>query len=157
MTNYEKYITIINKYGEDILISPNMISSKEYIQHGNISVYDHSKKVACLCVAIANHLPIKVNMSSLVRGALLHDYFLYDWHIKDKSHRWHGFTHAKKSLKNAQRDFNINDLESDMIKSHMFPLNLHLPKYKESYILCLADKISTINEVFTFHIKNRKR
>ena len=54
-------------------------------------------------------------MRSLVRGALLHDYFLYDWHIPDESHKWHGVTHAGDALKNARRDFELNEIEQDMI------------------------------------------
>ena len=33
-----------------------------------------------------------------------------------------------------------------MIYTHMFPLNLRIPKYKESILLCLADKISAVKE-----------
>ena len=82
----------------------------------------------------------------MIRGALLHDYFLYDWHIPDKNHRLHGFIHAKKALLNASRDFKLNDIEKNMIYTHMFPMNLRIPKYKESIILCIADKIVAIKE-----------
>jgi hypothetical protein len=34
-----------------------------------------------------------------------------------------------------------------MIQSHMFPLNLKVPKYRESVLLCLADKISACAEM----------
>ena len=33
-----------------------------------------------------------------------------------------------------------------MIRSHMFPLNLTLPRYRESVILCLADKVCAVKE-----------
>lgn len=54
--------------------------TKNYIQHGSISVYAHCVNVARMSVRIAKWLPIQVNMDALVIGALLHDYFLYDWH-----------------------------------------------------------------------------
>ena len=38
------------------------------------------------------------------------------------------------------------DIEKNMILTHMFPLNLKLPKYKESIILCFADKICASKE-----------
>lgn len=52
-----------------------------------MSVYEHSLAVARMCLRIAKYFPGEVDMRSLVRGALLHDYFLYDWHIPDESHK----------------------------------------------------------------------
>lgn len=139
--------SLIKKYGGAILKSDGMRREKRFRQHGNVSVYAHSVSVAIMCVKIANRLPIKTDTKSLVRGALLHDYFLYDWHVADKSHRWHGFNHAKCALKNAEKDFLLNEIEENMIISHMFPLNLVLPKYRESIILCMADKLCATGEL----------
>lgn len=44
-------------------------------------------------------------MRYLVCGALLRNYFLYDWYEPDKSHQLHAFSHAKCALHNAERDF----------------------------------------------------
>lgn len=144
MKDYYKYI---NYYGKDILKSKKVKSQKQFIQHGNVSVYDHTYSVAVLSLYLADKLNINVDEKSLVRGALLHDYFLYDWHVKDKSHRLHGYTHANTALKNAKRDFKINKIEENMIKCHMFPLNLFsIPKYKEAKILCICDKLCAISE-----------
>ena len=71
----------VRRLGHGILTSPGMKRERGFIQHGDVSVLEHSFMVAVLCVAIARHLPGKWDFSSLVRGALLHDYFLYDWHI----------------------------------------------------------------------------
>lgn len=139
---------VINKYGYDILNSSNMELNKSFIQHGSTSVYDHSISVTIMCLKIVDKLNIKVDTKSLVRGALLHDYFLYDWHISDKSHRLHGFRHAKIAYTNASKEFNLNKKEKNMILTHMFPLNLRIPRYKESIILCVADKICATKEVF---------
>ncbi len=122
---------------------------KEFLQHGRISVYAHSLKVTAMCLLIAGALPWPVNYRALVRGALLHDYFLYDWHVPDQSHRLHGFSHAGKALQNAKRDFALGQIEQDMIEKHMFPLNLAPPKYYESIILCVADKICALEETVT--------
>lgn len=139
---------IIRRHGGDILASPRMAAEKRFMQHGTVSCYEHSLRVAEKSVAIAGHMPFPVNERALVRGALLHDYFLYDWHEKDKSHRWHGFHHAGCALENATRDFSLSLLERDIIKKHMFPLNLCLPRYRESWIVCLADKCCAIEEIF---------
>ena len=90
-----------------------------------------------------------MNRRNLVRGALLHDYFLYDWHISRKDHRWHGFRHAGTALRNATRDFELTDVEQDVIKKHMFPLNPALPSYRETAIVSLADKICAVREFMT--------
>ena len=76
----------------------------------------------------------------------MHDYFQYDWHERDNSHRWHGFIHARRAMKNAERDFSVNEVERNMIDTHMFPLNLRLPRYRESVILTIADKICSFQE-----------
>lgn len=144
---------IVKKYGDKILRSDGMQKEKKFRQHGEVSVYEHSLMVAILCVKIAAMLPIKTDTKSLVKGALLHDYFLYDWHEPQKWHRLHGFYHAKRAHANAKRDFILNEIEENMILSHMFPLNLVLPKYKESVILCIADKICAVRESLSF-IKN---
>ena len=142
MTNLE----IIRRYGGDILASPGLQKEKTLIQHGTVSVYDHSLFVTERCVAMAKRWPGKVDMRRLVRGALLHDYFLYDWHEDDDSHRLHGFTHAGRALRNAKRDFDITEIEEDMIGCHMFPLNLRPPKTTEGRILCLVDKMCATYE-----------
>ena len=132
---------------KEIVNDERFLKEKEFIQHGNTSVYEHSIYVATTCVKIAKKFNIKVDEDALVKGALLHDYFLYDWHVKDKSHRLHGYTHANTALKNAKRDFKINKIEENMIKCHMFPLNLFsIPKYKEAKILCICDKLCAISE-----------
>ena len=113
---------------------------KEYMQHGSTSVYEHSVKVAYISLCLAKWLHLKVDPVSLMRGALLHDYFLYDWHEKDRSHRLHGFRHASTALRNAEGDFQLNEVEKNIIARHMFPLNPIPPKYKEAWVVCLADK-----------------
>ena len=109
-------------HGGDILKSPGMQIAKENMQHGSVSVFEHSVCVALVCLWLVHRLHLKVNQRALVRGALLHDYFLYDWHTPDPAHRLHGFRHAGTALRNADRDFELNDTERDMIKKHMFPL-----------------------------------
>lgn len=136
----------VTYYGADILDSKSYQSCQNYTQHASVSVYIHSLSVACLCFSIARRLPFQFDESALVRGALLHDYFLYDWHTPKHPHL-HGYRHASLALKNASEDFAISPREADMIKKHMFPLNLCPPRYRESIVLCLADKLCTSVEV----------
>ncbi len=141
-----KYKNIIEKHGIDILSSKGMQIEKKCTQHGTFSVYDHSVYVTSMCIGLSKKLHIKVNEKALVRGALLHDYFLYDWHEPKKENRIHGFTHPGIALRNAEKDFDLGKIERDMIKKHMFPLTPKPPRYRESIILCLADKICATYE-----------
>lgn len=148
-----KYLEMIKYHASDILDSYGIKKEKQLIQHGATSVYEHSINVTKECIKIAEYLNIPVDIKSLIRGALLHDYFLYDWHEKDKSHKWHGFRHAKTALKNAERDFKLTEIEKNMIKTHMFPLNVIPPKYREGIILCIADKIAATKETIEPYIQ----
>ena len=112
-----------------------------FIQHGSTPCLLHCIAVAYYCYRLAEHFkPLKSHETELVRGALLHDYFLYDWHKKDDGHRWHGFRHGKTAARNAKRDYRLNRLEEYIIARHMFPLTVLPPKSKEGWMVCLADK-----------------
>lgn len=144
---------LIEKFAVDIINSPGMQSEKEFMQHGRISCYTHSLSVANMSIRIARSLRVHTDVKSMIRGALLHDYFLYDWHEPDAGHKLHGFTHARKALVNAERDFNLTDIERDIIVKHMFPMNICLPLHRESCIVTLADKLCALREVFTAHFQ----
>ena len=148
MKEYKIYHEIINnnKYKREM----------EFMQHGDYSVYDHSINVANACYMISKKLKLNVEMESLIKGALLHDYFLYDWHDKDPEHKFHAIDHARKAKDNSMRDFGLTKKEENMILSHMFPLGTVIPKYKESIILCLADKYCALSEVLNSNYYYRK-
>lgn len=146
----ETAAAVVHRYGGDILGSQGMLLSQSFRQHGDVSVALHCFFAAVVCVRLARALALRVDTRALVRGALLHDYFLYDWHDPDPSHRLHGFRHAGFALRNAGRDFSLGPIERNMIASHMFPMSLVLPRFRESLLLCLADKICSFCE--TFHL-----
>lgn len=131
---------------DELSVSKNFLNNKIFIQHGNTTIYEHVISVAEYSLFLVNKYNLKVDKKSLVRGALLHDYFLYDWHIPCKSHRLHGFTHARTSLLNAEKEFDLTEIEKDIIVKHMFPLNLTPPKYLESWIVTYADKVVSSKE-----------
>lgn len=135
----------IDFYGADILMSRGMEREKQFLHHRRVSCYQHSLRVADKSIRIAKRCRIRVNMSALVRGALLHDYFLYDW--RDGRHRLHGFRHPGRALLNASADFTLTPRERDIIIKHMFPLTLSPPRCRESWIVTLADKICAVEEL----------
>ncbi|MDY0244869.1 MAG: hypothetical protein RBQ89_08635, partial [Sphaerochaeta sp.] len=83
------------------------------------------------------------------RGGLLHDFFLYDWRERksqDEKRSLHGKEHPYIALENAQKYFTVNAKEADIIVKHMFPKTLSLPRYRESFIVSLSDKIAAVYE-----------
>ena len=152
MQTPEEFFSLIERNGRTILQSTGMAQEKAYVQHGMVSCYLHSVFVAYVSIWLARRFGIRVHLRSLVRGALLHDYFLYDWHIKEPFRKAHGFSHAAVALQNAERDFHLNAVERDMIAKHMFPLNLTPPRYRESVLVCIADKICAVYETFSIPI-----
>lgn len=131
---------------------------REFVQHGDVSVYEHVVAVAVescrMADALARH-GIAVDRPSLVRGALLHDYFLYDWHDPDPSHRLHGFRHPFFALRNAEDDFTLDERERNIIARHMFPLVPVPPTCREAWIVCGADKLVALRETLDSRVPKR--
>lgn len=117
------------------------------IKHHNESVYDHVLDVAYK----AYQMTYKRNLEwrSTIRGALLHDFFLYKFDKKvglkifHKAFK-HALDHPITALQNAEKHFILNIKEKDIIKNHMFPIRI--PKCKESWIVSFVDKYLAINE-----------
>lgn len=137
----------LKEHAQDILESERFESTKECIQHDRTTVHQHCVDVAKQSIIISRGLRMKVNEREMVRGALLHDYFLYDWHDKNREgfRRWHGFHHPSTALSNACEEYELTNREKDIIKKHMWPMTIIPPRYKEAWVVTLADKyISTM-------------
>ena len=111
--------TILEKYCN----TKEALSMKNFCQHGSVSTYKHVMYVTRVCYYLNKHFGLGADVKSLVVGAFLHDFYLYDWHEKDDSHKWHGFSHAHTALLNADARFALTDKERDIIAHHMWPLN----------------------------------
>lgn len=135
------------------LINSNIVQSMDhYIQHGDITCLEHCKKVSIISYKVCKFL--NFDYKSAARGALLHDFFLYDWHNPDSHNGLHGFNHSRISLKNATKHFKLNKIEKDIILKHMWPLTLKPPRFKESIIVSIVDKICSSKEI-TLHLYKR--
>lgn len=133
-------------------IKIQMMLSK-YIQHGNTSVYTHSRNVAYYSFLFAKFLErklkYKIDYEILTVGAMFHDFFLYDWHSLEGRPRLHGFRHPQIASQNAEKYYNINKEEKMIIESHMWPLTFRkFPKTPEAKIICLIDKCCSTVETF---------
>lgn len=150
--NFERYRRIhalMEKHGNDIINSDNFQMTREHIQHGSVTVNEHCRYVAIYSIILNKRLGLHCNIRDLVRGALLHDYFLYDWHDKEylsQRKRFHGFHHPKTALKNADKEYQLTDIQRDIIVKHMFPLVITPPIYREAWVVTAADKYCSLME-----------
>lgn len=120
---------------------------RNYRHHNNTSTYHHSIGVAYFSVWLMRCFKIKCDTKTMIYGALLHDYYLYNHNENETPFHW--FRHPKISVENAKRDWEINKIQENIIKRHMFPLTLVPPRYRESVIVSVADKLCAVYEFFT--------
>ena len=130
----------------DLLETEDVRLMDTFIQHADVSCLDHCLWVAYVSFWLCERLHFSVDKKSLIRGALLHDFFLYDWHRGNGRKGLHGFTHPRTALENAERRFPLTDRERDIILKHMWPLTPVLPRYRESYVVGLSDKVCSLME-----------
>lgn len=130
-----------------IIDTPQAQSMKTFIQHGHITTYTHVLNVVCMSCLMDRNLHAHSDKHSLIIGAFLHDFYLYDWHDRSSNDGLHGFKHPLRALEKAQRQFALNPKEKNIIVSHMWPLTItHIPKCREAAIVCLSDKICALYE-----------
>lgn len=143
-----EFYYLVKEYASDILTSENFRSTRNYIQHGTIPVQRHCLDVAAQSIAISKFLGIECSERDLIRGALLHDYFLYDWHDKTRKgyQHLHGFYHPGIAFRNASKEYHLTKREEDIIKKHMWPLTVVPPLCREAWIVTTADKYCSLLE-----------
>ena len=131
---------------DTFMTDPNIRQMENYIQHGSTTTLDHCMAVARVSFEINHALHLHVDDVALIRTALLHDYYLYDWHKKGHP-PLHGYHHADAAADNAVRDFGINKVSEKAIRSHMWPLNItRIPSSRLAWIITTADKLCSTRE-----------
>jgi uncharacterized membrane protein/HD superfamily phosphodiesterase len=146
-----------NSLIQDIYMHEEFMKLKQYYHH-NSSIYAHVRDVAYFSYRLCRYL--KLDYRSATRGALLHDFFLYDWRKHNEPdlarEKYHGIEHPRIALDNARKYFELNEIEKDIILKHMWPLTIVPPKYKESFIVSFADKYLSSRE-FVDELKKRRK
>lgn len=123
---------------------PTALEMQHFIQHGTVTTYEHCLRVTRIAYWLNLHWHCHADEVSLVRGAFLHDFYLYDWHNCTDITHWHGFKHPLIARYNADAVFKLNEKERNIIQTHMWPLTItQLPRCREAYLVCLADKMSS--------------
>ena len=142
-------IEAVRSQAELLVREGRLSQTKQFIQHSDLSVYQHCCHVAYMSCLLSNKLRLAVNYRELIRGALLHDYYLYDWHKRKKHPDFqHAFGHPSRALRNALEDYDLTEREMQIIQRHMWPLTIIPPTCTEAWVIVLADKICTVLEVF---------
>lgn len=132
--NDDNYLSIVE----------NILSNEEFnkiktIEHHGTSRYEHSLRVSYFSYIITKLLHL--DYEDVARAGLLHDFFLSseDRTFKDRFVSY--FTHPKYAVDCATSHFDLSDREINIIESHMFPVYRSIPKYAESWIVSLVDKV----------------
>lgn len=137
--DFNEYYEIV----KPILNNKEFKKRKKFLHHGKVTVYEHSLAVSKLSYCLAKKL--KLDYKSAAIGGLLHDFYNNPWQNKTKKTKFfqkHGFIHANQAFKNSQKIFPnlMNKKIENIIKRHMFPLNIKPPVSKEGWIVTLVDK-----------------
>lgn len=141
----QEYIDIV----KEILDNQEFKKRLSFLHHEDSSVYVHCLLVSYKAYKISKAL--KLDYKSAAIAGLLHDFYNEDWHTSTHKEKnffdKHGFRHPKEALKNSRIFFQnfMNPMIEDAIVKHMFPLTISLPRYKESWIITLSDKLVSLS------------
>ena len=129
------------------ILANDEIKKLETIKHHDSNRLNHCLRVSYMSYRIAKKL--RLEYISTARAGLLHDFYYEDikkiGSIKKKVNIFMK-SHPKQACINSKKYFELNSLEENIIKSHMFPMNLEIPKYKESWIVSAVDKCVSFYE-----------
>ncbi len=143
-------MNINNKDNEFIYIVENIIENENFqslkdIEHHGINRFDHSVKVAYYSYKASKLFGLDYYKTA--RAGLLHDFFFSEKERSTKERFISTFVHPKKASENAVEYFNVSEKEMNIIEGHMFPVNYHVPKYAESWVVNIVDKIVSLREL----------
>lgn len=128
------YSKIVN----DILTNEDFCKLK-YIEHHATNKYAHSIRISYHAYKIAKLL--KLDSTKVARAGLLHDFAISKNGRTLKERMVETFIHPKNALEESKKRFILSDMEENIIVSHMFPLYTALPKYAESWLVDIVDKV----------------
>lgn len=166
LENDLKHIIKIKYFKEWLKIVKPILLNDEFqrrklFKHHSGRLWDHLTQTSYYCYLIAK-IDGADEKSAAIAG-LLHDFYpkaykyskpledldkqyLTDVKKRQPIHKMHAFTHGEAAAKNAKKFFPdlIDDKIYSCIKTHMFPLTLKAPEYKEGWIVQYVDKYLSI-------------
>lgn len=145
---------------QSFLNDEKILRMKNIKMHRGSNCYEHTFKVVKRSM---HHVEISkkkdIDPEIVLLGAILHDYYLYDWRTDYSKRKGHAKNHTQIALENASRDFNVSPEVKKVIGSHMWPINIkNYPKSREAKIVSINDKITALCESLTsVRYKNKHR
>ena len=143
------------------ILSTEEFQKRKLMKHHDESVWDHCVMVSYYAFKYSKRF--KVNSRNCAIAGLMHDFYPHAWQYSksleklDKSYSYyflpgskkptffhqHGFIHTREAKENFKKYYNklSNKRIDNAILRHMFPLNIIPPRYKEGWIVTLADKV----------------
>ena len=128
------------------LINEQTLSLEKFVHHHHTTRLRH-----CLNVSYRNYKVCRLlgfDAKAAARAGLLHDFFFYERKNYDRSitGKGHMSGHPEIAFNNASEVFNITQKETDIILSHMWPLSVHMPHFRESVVIIIVDKYCALLE-----------
>ncbi len=168
--SFDEWFNIV----KPVLNNEEFLKRKFFLHHKTQSLYEHSLLVSVISYKLA--VRFHGDRRNCALAGLLHDFYTRAWLYSrgleklDEKYRYnfignngkhsffkkHGFTHPLSAVNNSLEYFPwlVNKRIINAIATHMFPLSLFtsykIPKYKESFIVSLADKIVTFRKLAIF-------
>ena len=143
MKNRKLYYDI---YGE--FYNVNKYRELKSVPHHGSNRLNHINRVSKMSFRLSKLL--RLDYVSCTRGALLHDFFTTDdLSRNDTKYKNYLQDHPRIALDNSRKYFKLNNIEEDIILTHMFPIVKGKPKYAESRVVCLCDKLVSLYEYVT--------
>ncbi len=129
----------------DLLSSDAVLKLGNFRHHIGTTRFQHSLNVSYYNFKLCKLF--RLDARSAARAGLLHDFFFYNRKEHVNAERSHAAEHAKIALENASKMFSLNDVESDMIINHMWPVTTKLPQHGETFAITVVDKFCAVAEV----------
>ena len=74
-TEREQLYAILEQYDHH----PKVQEMREFIQHGDVTTYQHCKNVVLVSFWLNRRFHLGADETALAVGGFLHDFYLYDW------------------------------------------------------------------------------
>ena len=140
---------LILKYGREIIDSEQFRETFKQTHHLSTTVGDHTLGVTAEAVKIClrHGWTDDETLKNVVTACLCHDLGIIGRHEKFENNLQCLIWHPRHSVdKYTEVTGEKNERVIDAISCHMFPLKMRAPKYKEGWILVLADKLAAAKE-----------
>ena len=135
----------------DLLDDKSVLSLSGFRHHIGTTRFQHSLNVSYYNFLLCRFF--RLNARAAARAGLLHDLFFYNRKTHEKVANSHPAEHANIAYYNASQMFPLNEIESDMIINHMWPMTPTLPRHRETFVITIVDKFCAVAEVLTYAMR----